>query len=212
MGWEDMCPLPQCWPEPLDAAEIGAAVLELIILRVQALCLSDKQRRWCYFLHWGKSYTSGWKWILRSASCQNDVCQLCLCWNLWNDWGQCCCWKRWPLPLVIHSSRDCLMFCSFYFSVETSALAFIPFLEKYTKSEDVIRSSCLQPCTYMGGESMSTSVWLLLFSNWHWLIDPKITGELRDRQVKVQTDHCHKFSLFSIWDLQYHLLAERALS
>lgn len=85
MRWENMHPLPQCWPEPLGAAEIGAAVLQLTILRVQALCPSDKQRGWCYFSHWGKSCTSKWKWILRSASCQNDVCQPCLCWNLMTE-------------------------------------------------------------------------------------------------------------------------------
>lgn len=85
MGWEDKCPLPQCWPEPLDAAEIGAAVLELTVLRVQALCPSDKQRGWCYFLRWGKSCTSKWKWILRRAGWQNDVCQPCLCWYLMTE-------------------------------------------------------------------------------------------------------------------------------
>lgn len=26
-----------------------------------------------------------WKWILRSAGCQNDVCQPCLCWNLMTE-------------------------------------------------------------------------------------------------------------------------------
>lgn len=185
MGWEGMCPLPQCWPEPFVAAEIGAAVLKLTILRVQALCIRQAKGMMLLFALREILY----KWMkVNPEKCRlPESCVSALFMLESHDRGQCCCWKNWPLPLVIHSSLDCPMFCSFFFSVETSALAFIPFLEKYTKSEDVIRPSCLQPCTYMGGESISTSVWLLHFSYWHWLIDPKITGgwmggmSLRDR-------------------------------
>lgn len=131
------------------------------------------------FLIGGKPRESKWKWILRSTGCQDDVCQPCSCWSLMKEAsvvagkdGLCL------LSFPAACSLGCPILCTCFFPMETSALAFIPFLEKYAKPEVVIRSSCLQPCTYMGGESIRISLRLLLLSNWHWLIDPKIAGEL----------------------------------
>lgn len=62
------------------------------------------------------------------------------------------------------SSLSCPILCTCFFPVETSAFAFIPFLEKYMKPQEMIRSSCLQPCTYMGGEITNISSRFLLSS------------------------------------------------
>lgn len=186
MGWEDTCPLPQCWPGPLDAAEIGAAVLELTILRALALCPSDKQSRWCYFLHWGKSCANKWKWILRSASWQNDVCQPCLYWNLMTEDS-----------VVAEKDGLCLWSFTVLWTVPCFALFTFPWKLLPLPSFHFLRNTQNQR-TWSGHpvyspaptwESIGTSVWLLHFSNWHWLIDPKITGELSGLdKLERQTD------------------------
>lgn len=140
---------------------------------------SEKQRRWCYFLPRGKPCESKWKWIMRSTGFQKDMYQPCLCWSLIKEASVVAekdglCLLSFPASCFL----GCLILCTCFSPTETSALALIPFLSKYTDPEDVIRSSCLQPCTYMGEESISLSLRLLLLSNWHWLTEHKITGEV----------------------------------
>lgn len=124
----------------------------------QPLCPSEKQRGRCYFQCWGKSLESKWKWIMRSTGSQHNMYQPSLCWSLIKEASAVAGKGGLCLLSFPASSLSRPRLCTCFFPVETSAFASIPFLEKYTKPQEMIRSFCLQRWTYMGGERINISL------------------------------------------------------